>query len=166
PAPTARLSGPEEPEDAMSDERYYPTDGTYIPHPGIFATWLGARSDAPNPCRKYHVSTDLTCAGKLAAVALPILQDLKLSHKIVQSHSRLVRMQSGNQAGKFITIYAALHRPPEELIEQLGGALANTPGLCPSPRLPRSRHYLHVFMEAPLDPGMFIYGGFETDPAK
>src|SRR5690606_4077913 len=91
-APTARLTGPEEPEDAMGDERYYPTDGTYLPFPGIFATWLGAHGDAPNPCRKYHVSTDLTCAGRLAAVALPILQDLKLSHKIVQSHSKLVRM--------------------------------------------------------------------------
>jgi hypothetical protein len=147
------------------DELYYPTDGTYYPFPGIFATWANPAGDAPNPCRKYHVSTEVGCAAALAAVALPILRDMQLSHKVVQSRSRLERLQSGPQAGKFITIYAPLTLAESDLVERLGGALAATPGLRPSPRVPRSRRYGHIFMEQPIDERMFIYGGSETDPS-
>jgi hypothetical protein len=147
-----------------TDETYWPRDGTYVPFPGIFATWLSPHGDAPNPCRKYHVSTDVSCAAALAAVALPILRDMGLYHKIVQSRSRLERMQTGDQAGKFITIYAPPHSAERELVDRLGGALAATPGLRPSPTIPRARQYGHVFMERWLDERMFIYGGFETDP--
>ncbi len=71
----------------------------------------------------------------------------------------------GNQVGKFITVYAPPNLAEGELVERLGGVLAATPGLRPSPTLPRARQYGHVFMERPVDPGLFIYGGFETDPS-
>ncbi len=98
-------------------------------------------------------------------MALPILRDMRLCHKIVQSRSRLERLQTGDQAGKFITIYAPLHLAEGDLVERLGGALAATPGLRPSPTVPRARQLGHVFIERPVDEHMFIYGGFETDPA-
>jgi hypothetical protein len=147
-----------------TDELYYPR-GSYVPFPGIFATWLDYGGDAPNPCRKFHVSTEVECAGRLAAVALPILRDMNLYHKIVQSRSKLEQLQAGDSAGKFITIYAPLYLPQGELVERLGGALAATPGLRPSPRIPRARQFNYVFMERWLDERMFIYGGFETDPS-
>lgn len=148
-----------------TDELYYPRDGTYFPFPGVFATWANPFGDAPRPCRKYHVSSEIACAGALAAVALPVLREMRLCHKVVQSRSRLERLQSGSQAGKFITIYTPPHLAEGELIERLGGALAQTPGLRPSPTIPRARQLAHVFMERPVDERMFIYGGFETDPS-
>lgn len=149
-----------------ADETYYPTnpaDGIYMPQ-GVFARWLSPDGDVPNPCRKYHVSTDVTCAAALAAVALPILREMRLHHKVVQSRSYLERLQAGDQAGKFITIYTPLKFIQSELVDKLGGALAATPGLRPSPRIPRARQYQHVFAERWIDNRMFIYGGFEIDP--
>ena len=152
-----------------TDERYFPApteDVIYVvAFSHYFATWLSPFGDAPNPCRKYHVSTDIACAGALAAVALPILRDMRLCHKVVRSRSRLEELQAGDQAGKFITIYAPLYLAEGELVGRLGGALAAAPGLRPSPKIPRARQYNHVFMERPVDDRMFIYGGFETDPS-
>jgi hypothetical protein len=148
------------------DEKYYPGDGTYVPFPGVFATWIGASGDVPNPCLKYHVSSDLSCAGQVAAVVLPILRELLLHHKIVQSSSRLARLQAGTQAGKFITVYCPPHIPKDALVERISHALTAVRGLKPSPTIPKSRHYHHVFAEQPLDRAMFVYGGFLTDPGE
>ncbi|HUG61416.1 MAG TPA: hypothetical protein VMP03_06205 [Methylomirabilota bacterium] len=145
---------------------FFPRDGSYLAFPGVFATWLCPHGDAPNPCRKYHVSSDISCAAGVAAVALPILRELGLYHKVVRMPADYARMQTGNQAGKFITIYAPLNIQHDALVSRLGDALSGTPGLRPSPTIPRSRRYRHVFAEQPLDRGMFVYGGFETDPGE
>jgi hypothetical protein len=145
-------------------ETYYPNDGTYVPFPGVFATWLSPYGDAPNPCRKYHVSSDPACAAGVAAVALPILRSLRLYHKVVATADGYARMQAGPQVGKFITVYARPTMEHRELVVPLGRALAAVPGLRPSPTLPRSRRHNHVFAEQPLDDGLFIYGGYEIDP--
>lgn len=152
-----------------TDERYFPAptdDVIYVvAFSHYFATWLNPFGDAPNPCRKYHVSTEIGCAGALAQVALPILRAMRLCHKVVRSRSRLEEIQAGDQAGKFITVYAPPNLAEGDLVDRLGGALADTPGLRPSPRIPRARRFNHAFIERPVDERMFIYGGFETDPS-
>lgn len=150
---------------AQADEIYHPTDGSYVAFPGIFATWLGAHCDPPNPCRKYHVSSALGCAGGVAAAVLPVLRDMRLNHKVVRRRSGYARMQAGDQAGKFITIYAALNIDHEGLVAAIDGAVAGHPELAPSPTVPRSRRHHHVFAEQPWGERMFLYGGYETDPS-
>ena len=146
------------------DQLYYPND-SYTPWPGtVFAVWNQGPRKPPNPCRKYHVSADLGSAAGVAAVTLPILRSLRLYHKVVQCESDLKAMQRGDQAGKFITIYAPTNFTDATLVDGLGGALAKAGNLRPSPTVPRARQYKHVFIERPLDEGMFIYGGYETDP--
>jgi hypothetical protein len=145
-------------------EMYMPTDGSYLAFPGVFGTWAQGPGEPPNPCRKYHISADLDSAAGVAAAALPVLRDLRVYHKLVRSRSLLAALQAGNQAGKFITVYTPVSLPLNTFVERVGAALAAVPGLRPSPRIPRSRPYRHVFAERPLDEGMFIYGGFEADP--
>jgi hypothetical protein len=145
---------------------YYPYDGNYIAVPGtIYAQFLGF---APNPCRKYHVSSDIAGAELVAGVVLPYLAGKNVFHKVVQNGHFLAQQTAGDQAGKFITIY--MDSTVEQLnpiIRELGSALAKPQmrgDIRPCPHVPRSRRYHHLFMEQPLDDGMFIYGGFVCDP--
>ena len=146
------------------DEVYFPTDGTYVPLPGVFATWLGARSDAPNPCRKYHVSSALHCAGGVASAVLPVLRKMRLYHKVVQRESSYSKMQTGDQAGKLITIYAPVSIDHDGLVSAIDGAVEGR-SLEPSPSFPRSRKHRYVFAEQPWGRHLFLYGGYETDPS-
>lgn len=83
--------------------QYYPNDGQYVPIPGtIYAQYYG---NCPNPCRKYHVSSDLPSAIKIADTVLPYLSSKKIFHKVVKNLSDFTMQNSGDQAGKFITIY-------------------------------------------------------------
>ena len=146
----------------MIDETYWPTeDRTYYRFVDMYREWFGA--DLPNPCRKYHVSVDESGAARAAAVALEILREMRLHHKVVTSLSELRRQNAGSQAGKFITIYA-----PEDyeahgiLVVRLSGALAKA-NVRPGPA-PRMRAGGHQEAEPMLDEKGFVYGGYVTNP--
>ena len=145
--------------------QFFPSDGSYFPT-GIYAQFLGA--DIPALCRKYHISSAPFCAASVAGLVLPILRARKALHKVVRSADLLQRQMLGAQAGKFITLYLPVEGEAKgPLIQELGeglAELARSTGAEPSPILPRSRAYKHVFAEMPLDPAMFIYGGFVVDP--
>lgn len=150
----------------QGDTQYYPNDGQYFSNPyTIYAEYCGA---CPNPCRKYHVSADIAGAETIAGIVLPYLAARKIFHKVVQRESFLTKQTAGDQAGKFITIYMPHHvEQHNQIIRELGDLLArlrSQSGIEPCPQVPRSRHYHHVFIEQPLDEGMFIYGGFVCDP--
>lgn len=157
-----------------TDPLYYPPDGPYVPIPGtIYAQYV---DDAPNPCRKYHVSSHVDGAEIVASITLAHLAAHRVMHKVVRTRSLLVRQTYkdedtfGDQAGKFITVYMPGHVPQRnELIERLGQLLAAAAArhpIQPCPRIPRSRAYQHVFAEQPLDAAFFIYGGFLCDPGE
>jgi hypothetical protein len=54
---------------------------------------------------KVHVSVALEDAERVAEHVLPILQDMKVPHKVVYPLDRYASMNVGDQKGKFITIY-------------------------------------------------------------
>jgi len=151
-----------------ADIKFYPGDGTYwCPTNSFYAQYLG---NCPNPCRKYHISSDAPSALTIASVVLPYLSQRRIFHKIVSRMSLLNKQSDGKQVGKFITLYM------NEFVEHVNQDIVNLGAILsqlseeqdikPSPRVPRSRSYNHVFIEQPLDEGMFIYGGFIVDPTK
>jgi hypothetical protein len=145
---------------------YYPNDGSYMPIPTtIYAYFRGA---PPNPCRKYHVSSDVQGAERVAEVALSYLAEKHIFHKVVQHSGFLTRQTAGTQAGKFITLYMNSNVAQiNETIINIGSRLAELKKqghIRPCPRMPKSRRYRHLFIEQPLDEEMFIYGGFICDP--
>jgi hypothetical protein len=151
-----------------SDDRYHPADGSYYaPYDGMYAQCL---IDVPNPCRKYHISSDIPSASRIAGAVLPYLVETRVAHKIVKSRSALARQMMGKQAGKFITLYMTvtdeIRNPVIRGIAERLDALKKAHGISPSPTVPKSRSYSHVFIELPLDDNMFIYGGFVTDPSE
>lgn len=151
-----------------TDLQYYPSNGQYIPIPGtIYAQFYG---QCPNPCRKYHVSSALDSAEEVAGLVLPYLASRGIFHKVVKSQSLLSKQTSGSQAGKFITIYMNPNVEQHNgVIKELGSRLAamgRDRNVIPCPTVPKSRSYSHVFIEQPLDEGMFIYGGFVCDPSE
>ncbi len=150
----------------MPDILYFPLAGRYLPNPqSIYAQFEGT---PPNPCRKYHVSSDLNGAERVAGLVLPFLANRGIMHKVVKTRRELERQTNGAQAGKFITIY--MSNTVDQLnpvIVQLGSQLAELSrrGLArPCPTVPKSRRFQHIFIEQPLDRAMFIYGGYECDP--
>ncbi|MGD8276973.1 MAG: hypothetical protein PVH00_03055 [Gemmatimonadota bacterium] len=150
-----------------SDDLYYPADGSYYaPYDGMYAQCL---IEVPNPCRKYHISSDMASAGRIAGAVLPHLVEMEVAHKVVRSRSALARQMQGRQAGKFITLYMTvtddLRNPVIRSLAERLGAEKRAHGIRPSPTVPKSRRYSHVFIELPLDDNMFIYGGFITDPS-
>ena len=151
------------------DVRYYPTDGSYFAAPDtIYAQWMEVNS--PNPCRKYHISSNVPSAKIVADTVLPMLVVSQVCHKVVKTETLLRSQMQRSQAGKFITLYMHstvehLNATIQEIAERLA-ALKAAQGIQPSPVVPRSRIYQHVFMEMPLDEGMFIYGGFVCDPGE
>jgi len=150
------------------EPQYFPSDGRYWAVPDtIYAQFIG---ECPNPCRKYHVSSAIEGAETVASIVLPFLAARKILHKVVKSRSLLVQQTAGNQAGKFITIYMNANVAQQNsVITELGARLnaSRRDGrIEPCSRLPRSRAYSHVFIEQPLDDGLFIYGGSVTDPSE
>jgi hypothetical protein len=148
--------------------QYYPNNGRYVAPAGtIYAQYV---CPVPNPCRKYHVSASLPSAEAVANLVLPYLSSRKILHKVVKNRSLLTAQGQGDQAGKFITIYMNGNVPQRNAtIAELGTALADLKRreqVQPSPRVPRSRGYSHLFIEQPLDEEMFIYGGFVCDPSE
>ncbi|MCG8315028.1 MAG: hypothetical protein MI976_17610 [Pseudomonadales bacterium] len=146
--------------------QYYPNDGTY---------WTTAKTiyaqviaEPPIPCRKYHVSADIESAEIIAPVVLKYLRKNSVFHKVVKNRELLIRQSQGKQAGKFITLYMpSTEEQRNSIIVSLGNILSKLEkerNVKPSPNVPRSRNYQQVFIEQPLDPSMFIYGGFITDP--
>ena len=145
---------------------FYPTDGTYrVSERSIYAQFIG---NPPDPCRKYHVSADLKSARLVATSVLPYLTENRIFHKVVANDSYLSRQFVGSQAGKFITIYMdQFVEQRNNVILELGKILQQlqtTDGIEPCAKIPRSRAYKHIFIEQPLDPAMFIYGGFIISP--
>ena len=153
-----------------SDIQYYPNNGQYIPILSTIYAQYYDYGQCPNPCRKYHISSALDGAEEVAGLVLPYLASRKIFHKVVKARSLLSKQTSGSQAGKFITIYMNAnveHR--NAVIRELGTRLADLSrerGVKPCPTVPKSRGYSHVFIEQPLDDGMFIYGGFVCDPSE
>src|SRR5689334_13353604 len=90
-----------------TDMHYYSASAGYVRMPGtIYAVY---ETVLPNPCRKYHISSDLQSAERVAAIVLPFLAQRKVYHKVVQSTSLLDKQMGGMQAGKFITAYLPSH---------------------------------------------------------
>jgi len=55
---------------------------------------------------KLHVSVDPDDADRVARIALPELQSMRMSHKVIYPLGAYGTMNAGEQRGKFITIYA------------------------------------------------------------
>lgn len=145
------------------NELYYPFDDTYE-EDRSFHFWKQAYPP-PDPCRKYHISSELSCAAQVAKTVLPLLREMKLFHKVVSSKEKLQRMQAGGQAGKFITVYAPEDINDSDFILRISNALARLPGARPSSSTPGLRGFPKShFRELPRDPGMFIYGGYVKSP--
>lgn len=149
-----------------TDVFYFPSNGQYVPIPStIYAQYY---CQCPNPCRKYHVSSALEGADEVASIVLPYLAQREIFHKVVKSKSLLSKQMAGVQAGKFITVYMSPHvEHRNAVLATLGELLiaANREGrIQPSPRIPRSRPHVNLFIETPIDEGCFIYGGSIVDP--
>ena len=69
---------------------------------------------------KVHVSVDPGDAERVAQHLLPAVQRLRLDHKVVHPVSTYVRMNGGEQKGKFVTLYPG---PVLEGFTALVGAL-------------------------------------------
>ena len=88
-----------------------PRDYDIIDSP-IMAYWMpvlhvvGGAVHHPHPGGyKLHVSVDPDDAERVAHFALPLLQSLRVSHKVVYPLSAYGTMNACAQRGKFITIY-------------------------------------------------------------
>lgn len=150
--------------------KYFPNDGSYFANPfSIYAETL-EMGECPNPCRKYHISTDVGSAKMIADAVLPMLKVHRVYNKVVKNEELLRSQSEGNQAGKFITLYMKSSVPQRnnviaEIAEKLD-SLKRNQGARPNPSVPRSRKFHHIFIEQPLDENMFIYGGFVVDSSE
>ncbi len=132
----------------------------------IYAEWDVV--PAPNPCRKFHISSDMGSAKAIADTCLPILRDHRVHHKVVETEDFLRTQTLGEQAGKFITAYTLVGGSDmPAVIAVLAAALADLAKAgraTPCPRIPRFRPSGYIFAEAPRDDLMFIYGGYTCNP--
>lgn len=137
-----------------------------MPIPGTIYAF--SRGNPPNPCRKYHISSDIDGASLVAEEVLSYLSEKRIFHKIVQHQAFLAKQTAGDQSGKFITVYMQSNVEHQNaVILEIGNRLASLQQKgfarpCRNP--PKSRQHHHVFIEQPLDEKMFIYGGFICDP--
>jgi hypothetical protein len=69
---------------------------------------------------KLHVSVDPADADRVARGALPLLQSVRVSHKVVYPLSAYGTMNAGEQRGKFITVYAG---PTQQAFARVADAL-------------------------------------------
>ena len=159
--------------------QYFP-DSFY--HRGDFyATCLEPyfeRGEIPNPCRKYHISSAISCAHLVAKIALPILREAYIHHKIVKDTSTLHSQTWGedaDQAGKFITVYMNPRVEfRNELLQEINVELQNAQEVRPGPKLPTMRlgrsgpEETRVFETSVFSgpKGPFIFGGFVINPRK
>jgi hypothetical protein len=84
-------------------------------HPTAFSMWMPAVKAKPNGKvefpfpgtggYKVHLSVAFEDADRVARKVLPILQEMKVPHKVVRSLDRYQEMDSGEHKGKFITIF-------------------------------------------------------------
>lgn len=164
-------------EYAGFERRYMPSDG------GVFDVYCftaaGHRRQAPNPCRKFHISSDQASAVRLAHAVLPLLRDLDYYHKVV----RFERLQQwftnafdepmdDGQIGKFITVYTPNTRPAwDTMLGEVAQSLRHMKqGLHlkphPNPIVQRTGNAQgHREWEIPNSGGM-LFGGFETNPSR
>lgn len=155
---------------------FYPLDGGYISNPRtIYAEYL-IDEHCPNPCRKYHISSAISCGHSVADIVLPILRSNNIHHKIVKDWPSFLRQTDGDladQAGKFITVY--MNNRVElrnALLQDINVQLQNAQGAMPCPKQPTLRlgrsglEDTRIF-ETPVfsgPKGPFIFGGFQIDP--
>jgi hypothetical protein len=78
----------------------------------IFAYWMPAIKVVGRVVQhpftggyKIHVSVALADADRVARSVLPILQEMKVSHKVVYPLRAYASLNAGDQKGKFITVY-------------------------------------------------------------
>jgi len=78
----------------------------------IFACWMPVLAVVGDEVRhpfeggyKLHLSVDPEDAERVAQHVLPVLQDLRVDHKVVFPVTAYVAMNEGEQRGKFITVY-------------------------------------------------------------
>lgn len=143
--------------------------GGYSPTDGVFYLQWGR---APNPCRKYHITSDLASARLIADSVLPVLRAEGICHKVVSSPARLGLQNDGDQRGKFITMYTdpidadvhvtCHHRVIGEVDRVLHTLYRDR--RINAEHIPHSRRHGHVFIEAPVGSSGFIFGGFVIDP--
>ena len=69
---------------------------------------------------KVHVSVEASDAERVAQELLPAVQRLRIDHKVVYPVSTYIRMNAGEQKGKFVTLYPG---PVLEGFTTLVGAL-------------------------------------------
>jgi hypothetical protein len=112
----------------------------------IFACWMPVLRVVGEEVRhpfeggyKLHLSVVPDEAGRVARQVLPVLQDLRMDHKVVYPVSTYVAMNAGDQRGKFITVYPgpgfASFTSLVGTVDRLLIAIAATPGPRPSRRL-------------------------------
>jgi len=78
----------------------------------IFACWMPVLTVVGEEVRhpfeggyKLHLSVAPEDAERVARHVLPVLQDLRMDHKVVFPVAAYVAMNEGDQRGKFITVY-------------------------------------------------------------
>jgi hypothetical protein len=120
------------------------THGDYIWMPGtIFLMSLGIPL-AHRSGFKLHVSVHPDDAEPLARLALPLLRQLHVHHKVVRSPADYERMDRGTQRGKFITVYPGPGGVAQRVVNALDAALVGRRlRIGPLPATRQSRHAEH-----------------------
>ena len=112
----------------------------------IFACWMPVLAVVGDEVRhpfeggyKLHLSVDPEDAERVAQHVLPVLQDLRVDHKVVFPVTAYVAMNEGEQRGKFITVYPgpgfATFTSLVGTVDRLLMAIAAKPGPRPLRRL-------------------------------
>ena len=117
---------------------------------------------------KLHVSARPDQAEIVARIALPILRQLAVPHKVVATLEEYERFNRTRQAGKFITVYTRSTDEARKTIAALDGELGtyrDFGGLVPGP-LPTSRDAGHKETEIPLSGSGFISLLFRDDYSR
>lgn len=146
-------------EDNGGDEGIYgqPADA-YVPYSEVFAQAL---LQAPEHVGglKFHISVATEHADPLARVVLPTLRLVQAHHKVVRPNGAYIRMNAGNQRGKFITIYSGDTGPSLRVLSTIDPVLRRlrSEGIRPGP-LPMIRQGGHTEFDRPFGhSGMISY---------
>jgi hypothetical protein len=78
----------------------------------------------PSEGWKLHVSADPESAGEVAAVALPVLREMGVAHKVVGTVDDYVNVMTGTQTGKLVTIYPDDPTVARAVVDRLDPLLA------------------------------------------